>query len=593
MKKNTKYILLIVFLTFISYGSSLNNQFVWDDEQFIYNNNYVKQFIVSKLWTENTIAGAGQNSTYYRPLTTFSFAVDHAIWGLNPFGFHLTNTLLHMGAGILLFLYLRTLGFSKKVSIAIAGIFIVHPLQTEAVVYANSRGDSMYAFWTMTSLLSFALLLKNKIPKVSIYDFELKLTQFHLFCITLIAYLLSILGKEIGIATLGIIFLTYGFVNVQPILSLKIKTLLNKEKILSTLALPLSLTTAILYLTTRTKFINIANTQENYFIGTSYGDSMYVRLHTFTKALWTYFQLIFFPYPLHMERTLDVIENQISVYLIGIIILIITVVILSIKEYKKNKTVYIAFGSLWFLGMLVPVSGIIPINGLIYEHWLYMPIIGFLIALYGIRNTIFTKKVNIIFTKSMQNILPIIFFIYIALTIRQNYLWGTPVRFYTYTLQFTETARLRNNLAMSHAEEGNYAQAIENYHRAIEIGDFYPNTHHNLANVYAAIGETELAIQEYKNAIKMNKNFMPSYLPLIQILIQEKDFENAASLLKIVLEIDPNNLEVKYGYAQVQAALGNVAEAREILESLNITENLSTKFKLMIKDTMLQLKQVK
>ena len=102
LKNNSKYILLLVVLTIVSYASSLNNAFVWDDEQFIYNNNYVKQFVVSKLWTENTIAGAGQTSTYYRPLTTFSFAVDHAIWGLNPFGFHLTNTLLHMGAGILL-----------------------------------------------------------------------------------------------------------------------------------------------------------------------------------------------------------------------------------------------------------------------------------------------------------------------------------------------------------------------------------------------------------------------------------------------------------------------------------------------------------
>ena len=240
--------------------------------------------------------------------------------------------------------------------------------------------------------------------------------------------------------------------------------------------------------------------------------------------------------------------------------------------------------------MLVPVSGIIPINGLIYEHWLYMPIIGFLIALYGIKNTVLPQKINSLFTDSLQNILPIIFIILMALTIRQNYIWGTPIRFYTYTLQFNETARLRNNLAMAHAEEGNYIAAIENYQKAIEIGDYYPNTHHNLANAYVAIGELELAKTEYKNAIKMNKSFMPAYIPLIQILIQEKDFENAAELLKIVLEVNPSNVELQFGYAQVQAALGNISEAKQILEKLNVTKDLSTKVKLLIKDTLLQLK---
>lgn len=593
IKNNLQYIVLLVLLTLVAYGTSLNNQFIWDDEQFIYSNNYVKQFDIKKIFTENTIAGAGQISTYYRPLTSFSFAVDHAIWGLNPFGFHLTNTLLHLGAGILLFLYLTTLGFSKKISIIIAGIFIVHPIQTEAVVYANSRGDSMYVFWAMISLISFALLLKNKIPKITIYDFELKLSKQHLFGITLFAYLLSILGKEIGIATVGLLYLTYVFVHSHSIFSTQLRHLVNKQHILSTLVLPFSAITAISYLFLRTKFINIASTQENYFIGTSYGESLYVRLHTFTKALFTYFQLLIFPYPLHMERTLEIIENPVSIYLIGILLLFILLMVLTIKEYKKHKSVYIAFGSLWFLGMLIPVSGIIPINGLIYEHWLYMPIIGFLIAVYGVKNTVLTKRVNTKFTQILQNSIPILFFVYIALTIRQNYIWKNPIRFYSYTLQFNETARLRNNLAMAHAEASNYSLAIENYQRAIEVGDFYPNTHHNLANAYVAIGATDLAIESYKNAIKMNKNFMPAYIPLIQILLQQKDYENAAYLVKYILEINPNNLEVQYKYAQIQAALGNTIEAKEILEKLIRTENLSTQFKLIIKETMLQLKQEK
>lgn len=584
LKRNLNYIIILSAITVFAYIFSLNNQFVWDDEQFIYNNAYVKNFEVTKIFTENTVAGAGENSTYYRPLTTFSFAIDHAIWGLNPFGFHLNNTLLHLGAGILLFFYLRTLKFSKLTSLTIASIFLTHPLQTEAVVYANSRGDSMYAFWAMSSLLSFALLLTKKYPKITIYDLDIKLNKEILFFITVLSYLLAILGKEIGIATLGLIGLTFLFVKLQINKKLSVKILF--KNVLGIVTIIFSTLTAIGYLIFRSKILNIATTQNNYFEGSAYGESMYVRLHTFTQAIWTYFSLIFFPYPLHMERNLEIIEQPISAWLLATIALIIALVIASIKEYKKQKTFYISFGSLWFMSMLVPVSGIIPVNGLIYEHWLYLPLIGFLIVLYGLKNTFIENKYQKNVNSIIKAILPFIILILIGLTIRQNYIWGTPIRFYNHTLKFSNSARLHNNLAMAYADNQDFGNAIVEYNKAIDINDSYPQTHYNLANTYLAVNEVELAKKEFATAIRMNENFMPAYIPLIRIFSEEKAYENITPLIDKLLEMSPDNIEFKYVKAQNQVHRGEYIDGLKSLNQILKTPGIATQLKLLISDTI-------
>lgn len=565
VKKNLKYFILLIFVTFAGYAFSLNNEFVWDDEQFIYNNVYVKEFNIQKIFTLNTTAGAGESSTYFRPLTTLSFAIDHAIWGLNPFGFHLTNTLLHLLVGLLLFCYLRILKFSKLASLTISSIFLVHPVQTEAVVYTNSRGDSMYALWTMTSLVSFALLLTKKYPRISIYDLKIILDKKVLFFTTIIAYLLAILGKEIGIASLGLLGLTFLFLHLQNQTLAINKVFKNKLEIFSIIT---STFIAIAYMLIRSMLIKIPTSLNIYFEGTRYGQSLYVRLHTFALALWNYFKLIFFPYPLHMDRNLEIQENSISIWLVATIILVIALIIIAIKEHKNNKTHYITFGSLWFLCMLIPVSGIIPVNGLIYEHWLYLPMIGFLILMYGLKKLLIPKDLQKNINKILLWLLLIIIFIYVSLTVRQNFIWGHPIRFYEHTLKYANSARLHNNLAMAYADEQYFESAIEEYQKAIEINDVYPQTHYNLGNLYLSLEQYELAKKEYDTAIKMDKYFYLPYLKLIAIYFEEMSYDNITPLVNALLDIYPNSIEFKIIKAQNLISLDKVDEGTLILEEL-------------------------
>ena len=584
LRKNIKSLLLLAVVTCIAYGFSLSNTFVWDDEQFIYNNVFVKNFAITEIFTQNTVAGAGETSTYYRPLTTLSFAIDYALWGLNPTGFHITNTLLHLFTGFLLFLYLQMIRLSKKTSLFITLLFLVHPLQTEAVVYANSRGDSLYAFWTMISLTSFCLLLKNKIPFITIYDLKITADKKTLVFLTVCSYLLAILSKEIGIATIGLLGLTFLLLHIQTKNTFSITQILKNTYGIATLSA--AIFTALFYFFFRTKIITIPTTQDIYFAGTTYGESIFVRLHTFTQALWTYWKLLLIPYPLHMERSLEILEQPISVWLVGVVAVVLALIFFSVREYKKQKTTYISFGSLWFIGMLVPVSGIIPVNGLVYEHWLYLPMVGFFITLYGLQQTLLNKKLQQKISATLEYSIVFVLILFVILTIRQNYIWGNPIRFYTYTLQFSSSARLHNNLAMAYADIQDYQNAVLQYKKAIELADYYPQTHYNLANTYLALGETELAIKEFETAIEMNENFLPAYPKLMQIFSQKKSYTNITPLIDKLVTVLPEDIELQYYKAQNLIDTGNITDGLALLESLKDNPTVNPQLRLNITRTI-------
>jgi tetratricopeptide (TPR) repeat protein len=529
--KLTHQISLLVGITFLIYFTSLFNQFVWDDEQFIYKNQYVINFDLPKIFTTNTIAGAGQMSDYYRPLTTASFAVDHLIWKLLPFGYHLTNISLHLAAGIMLLLWLRELGL-KKPALLIAFIFLLHPLQTESVTYINSRGDSLYALFSLLSIYLLTKVLKNQSIRLKFNQHSLQLTEVSLLIISTVVYAFSILAKEIGLMTFGLQTLLIIFFHL-----LQRKNLFNHIKLgIFWLA---NLGVAICYVAIRATWLNFHNTFNLYQNDSPYATNLLIRLLTFSKTLWVYFKLIIFPYPLYMDRSIDLVTNFNSVWPWLTALLVIIISTLAVIEILKKESAWIFLGAGWFLISLSPVSGIVPINGLIYEHWLYFPIIGFLILIYGCWN-LFSLPVHKLVTYFLISLISI----YSILTIRQNWIWRSPISLYEYLLQHTNTARIHNNLAMAYSDEKNYELAIYHYQQAIKLADIYPQTHHNLGQLYADMGNLAAAEQEYQQAIKLSPQFYFSYLPLINIYVKEKKYDQAQKLIDELILVNPGNTKL-------------------------------------------------
>ncbi len=539
----TKRSLLILFLvSFLIYLPSFGNQFVWDDEQFIYKNEYVKTFNLTGILTQNTVAGAGVVSNYYRPLTTLTFAIDHAIWGLRPFGFHLTNTLLHIGAGLLLYLILRHLKF-KAPAFWLALLFLLHPIQTEAVTYINSRGDSLFAFLSFLSIWTMTLALTRTKYQLKLSDGNLNFNRYFWLTISIISFSLSLFAKELAIATLGLhVLIGIWFVySNKGSLTHKLTTFLPE---LTSILIMTILSGIYLYL--RATVLNFANSFNFYGGETLYTSSLFIRLLTFSKIIWTYLRLLVLPFPLHMERESQIITSFNSPWPWLTLSLIVFLLIAGWWELKQKNTWWVWFGSLWFFGMLAPTSGIIPINGLLYEHWLYLPLVGFGIALVGISQLIpLPPTFQRTHPQLFNSLLICLFSVFALLTLRQNYIWRSPIPFYEYTLQHASSARLHNNLGMSYDDANQPQKAIPEYLAALEISNVYPQVYHNLAGAYIKTNDLEKAEQAYLAALKLEPNFYYSQSSLLQLYLYQKKYGQALLLTEQLIQTYPHDNQLK------------------------------------------------
>lgn len=146
---------LVFAVTVLVFSRSLWGDFLdWDDQSNLVFNPHYRGFNLR--WI------LGLHFVHWYPLTWLSFSLDHALWGLEPFGFHLTNVLLH-GANAALF-------FSLSGSVPSALFFALHPLRVESVAWITERSDLLSAFfllaclkWRRTWLYGAAVLSKASV----------------------------------------------------------------------------------------------------------------------------------------------------------------------------------------------------------------------------------------------------------------------------------------------------------------------------------------------------------------------------------------------------------------------------------------------
>jgi hypothetical protein len=131
--------LLLVAIVWIVFGQTLGHEFInYDDHDYVYEN----PRITSGLSLEGIVwAFTHVHSNNWHPLTTISHMLDCSLFGLQPWGHHFTNVLLHSAAAIFLFLALLELTGVRWPSAFVAALFAIHPLRVESVAWVAERKD--------------------------------------------------------------------------------------------------------------------------------------------------------------------------------------------------------------------------------------------------------------------------------------------------------------------------------------------------------------------------------------------------------------------------------------------------------------------
>src|SRR5262247_2565125 len=150
----TRTLLLCLLLVAVCYANSIPNAFILDDILIVGGNERIRHidplhFLFQSYWGDLNHAGI------YRPLTIFTFSLEYPIWGVWASGFRITNLLLHAINGWLIFLLARGLLGSPAAALASAVVYVVHPVQTEAVVSIVGRSELLAAGLFFSAWLAF------------------------------------------------------------------------------------------------------------------------------------------------------------------------------------------------------------------------------------------------------------------------------------------------------------------------------------------------------------------------------------------------------------------------------------------------------
>jgi len=144
---------LIVVTTVVTYRGVIGHQFVMDDLQTVRDNHSVRSLRYAGRWFTSPYAvSSGRGSQNYRPVTVASYALDYAVWGERPAGFHVTNVAIHLGVVGLTFVLARRLWGDDWAAAGAAGVVALHPINAEAVNYVTARSSSLMTLFVLAAV---------------------------------------------------------------------------------------------------------------------------------------------------------------------------------------------------------------------------------------------------------------------------------------------------------------------------------------------------------------------------------------------------------------------------------------------------------
>ena len=477
---------LFITVGLLIYAPSLHGDLIWDDAYLIGENPFYKSPVFAVEVFRHWLF-FDSFSTYYRPVQNLSYIFDYWLWAQNPFGFHLTNVLLHSGSGVLLYFLLKRLfgallegenasSLERLLPLIVALLWTVHPVHNAAVAYISGRADSLASFFSLGAWLLVARLIECK-----------GRSQRLLYGVAAaVAMLLALCSKEIALVWLAL------FVAHLLFFARNVSRRLKAGLVVGALAV------FGIYLWLH------ALPPGRTPIDNGPADPFAARFLLMLRALGDYSSLIFWPAKLMMDRSISSeIMYQSTAnwqallryeYLSAGGALVLAVFAWLAFRSGPGQRVRI-FGVLWFIAAFLPISNLFPLNAQVAEHWIYLASIGYLTFVAGC-------------------------------------LLLFPARYQRAAVVVIACAAVALG-ARTFVRSTDWADAETFYVRTIEAGGGTPRVRSNLANVYAQRGEFAKQEALLRDTLKHFPTFVPARLALGASLAKQGRSNEGAALLDL------------------------------------------------------------
>jgi len=533
--------LLMTVFVFLLYQPTLKYPFVFDDGHNIVNN---PNLHIDAVTLENLIQAGFEKPTPNRPLPKISFALNYYFNGTDASAYRLVNILIHILSGIILYFLLQTTlalvreagagGRRRWISLLAALIWLVHPLQTQSVIYVVQR---MNALATMFYILSVFLFVRARLKRQGAI-------KGFLFAGCAVSGLFAMGSKEIA-ATLPVFILLYEWYFFQDMSRTWLKKNLFWPAVLA-------------------GFIVLAGF---FFVGSDplakimagYAGRDFTlgqRLLTEFRVVIFYITLMLFPHPsrLNLDHDFPLSSSLIDPPVTLVAILAVGT-LTGLALYGARKERFLSFCVLWFLGNLVIESSVIPLE-IIFEHRVYLPM------MFGIPAVVYITGRYIRPAWIHISTMVLVIGVLALWTHDRNRVWQNEVSLWQDSAKKSPgKARPHYNLGLALEKSGRRAEAVRSYRQTIRINPNHFKAYNNLGVAHAQLGRLQEAVHYYLQSLRINPNFERAHHNLGLALAGQGKLDPAIEHLSEAVRIDPYYANAHHNLGIALAAKGRLGPA--------------------------------
>lgn len=534
---------IMLISAFVFYPALQNGWVNWDDPAYVLENELIKELSsesISKIFQTSEVQGI------YHPLTLISLAIDYQFWGLDAFGYHLSNLIIHFINTTLVFILFLRLNSSTLVAGIVSLLFGLHPMHVESVAWISARKDVLYVFFYLLSALSYLSFRSSLYQKKIIW-----------LSLSILLFICSILSKSISF-TLPAVLILIDFLLDSKI---ELKRLWDKIPyfILSGAAIFIA------------KFGQQASDSMESIGQINFGSSlvigMYNSIHYIFQAIIPINLAAFHPFSIDLSPTIW--QYLAIIPFFGLLILLY-------YTYKKFRKVF--FGLAFYFVTIGPLLQIIPFGKAeSSERYTYLAYIGLFYCLaIGIQKLLQSKQ------KALRQTFIGIASIWLVLisfqTYKQTKKWENSDTLWSQVIEVHPTSEWAYmSRGIYFAEIGNHLKALSDLNRSIEhrpfaqslyergiilekksselaLNDYqqsvlidpnFAKSHMNIGVIHAKNGDLEAAIQSFQKAIKADPNYSLAYFNCATAYKLTANFDEALKHYSSAIEIEPNNINYR------------------------------------------------
>jgi len=532
---------LLLCLGFIAYSNSFQAAFQLDDLSNIVNNPSIKHFPdLAEIALFNPP----------RTITNMTFALNHLFGGLDVIGFHAVNIAIHLANACLVFFFAGLLlkapavreRFTENQAFQIAWIsalvFVLHPVQIQGVTYLVQRATSLAAFFYLGALLGYGVYRLRQNKKA--------------YVLGLVSASLGMLSKEtmvtlpISLCLMEIFFFEAGRKDILRIL---------------TRLFPFFATLGLLVAAYMVYWNNFSWAPENLMQLTRETESLSRWEYLFTqfRVMITYLRLLVFPADLKLEYDYPVYRSFSELPVFLSFLCLLAIADFTIRLHRNHRL--ISYGIALFFLCLLPESSIFPITDVIFEHRLYLPMIGISIA----AGTGIVCFVRASWRKGFVISLAVILS---TLTYQRNGEWADPITMLQENVQSAPRhGRAYVNLGNYYILENNLHMAVQQYKRALAVEPGNYHAHTNIGIVYYLMGKRRHAVHHFLEALKYHENFAQAHFNLGRMAYEDNRPEEAERYFRRAIEANPEFAYSYVGMAILYADAGNPDRALQMAQT--------------------------